>query len=95
MEIGATVIPNQENDEEDLTRCNPSYLSLPAVRLGKGIWLARWTLNEAERKIVAETGDVYIRMHAVDNDELVMPHRLFVEQPDIPKLRAALDSRDI
>lgn len=88
MEVAATVIPNEDNNEEDLSRCNPSYLPLPAIRLGKGVWLARWTLNSADRQLVAQTGDIYIRMHAVDGDELIMPHRLFVGRPDLNKLRA-------
>ncbi len=87
MNIGETVIPNEDNEEEDLTRCNPNFLPLPAVRLSKGIWLARWTLNEAERKIVAETGDIYIRMTATNGDELISPHKLFVETPNIRQLK--------
>lgn len=83
MEVANTVIPNEDNDEEDLSRCSPNHGSLPAIRLGNGVWLARWTLNEAEKKMVAETGDIYIRMHALDGDELVMPHRLFAEKPNI------------
>lgn len=88
MEIGDPVVPNEDNEEEDLNRCNPSFLPLPSIRLGKGVWLSRWTLNNEERKIVAETGDIYIRMDAVDGDELVMPHRLFVGKPNIQQLKA-------
>jgi hypothetical protein len=87
MEIGDTVIPNEDNEEEDLSRCSPFYLPLPAIRLGRGQWLARWTLNSSERKIVAETGDIYILLGATDGDELVSGHRLFVEKPNIQQLK--------
>jgi hypothetical protein len=88
MKIAETVIPGESNGEEDLTRGNEKYLPLPAIRLGKGVWLSRWTLSEEERRIVAETGDIYMRMHAVDGDELVMPHRLFVEKPSVEQLKS-------
>lgn len=87
MKIATQVIPNEDNDEEDLSRCSPHYEPLPAIRLGKGVWLARWTLSAAERQIVAQGGDIYIRMHAIDGDELIMPHSLFVSPPNVQKLR--------
>jgi hypothetical protein len=87
MKVAETVIPGESNGEEDLNRGNENYLPLPAVRVGKGVWVSRYTLSEEERRIVAETGDIYMRMHAVDGDEEVMPHRLFVEKPSIEQLK--------
>ena len=94
MKIADTVIPHEDNEEEDLTRCNPAFGELPAVRISKGVWLARWTLDENEKRIVAETGDIYINMQAVDGDELIMPHRLFVERPNLQRLRESLWKND-
>lgn len=72
--------------------CGKGELRRRRQRL-KVIWLARRTLIAAERRIVAETGDIYIRMHAVDEDELIMPHRFFVERPNVAQLRAYYASR--
>jgi hypothetical protein len=87
MKAAETVIPGESNGEEDLSRGNEKYLPLPAVRVGKDVWVSRYILNEEERRIIAETGNIYMRMHALDGDELVMPHHLFVEEPNIEELK--------
>jgi len=87
MEIAETVIPGEENNEEDLSRCDPNYLPCPAIRLAKGHWLMRWTLNAAEREMVLRTGDIYLYMGATDRDELISAHKLFVGRPDLEQLK--------
>jgi hypothetical protein len=93
MEIADRVIPGEDNGEEDLSRCDPSYLPCPALRLSTGHWLMRWKLSPAELAIVSKTGDIYLYLGATDGDELISAHRLFVERPDLPALKASLDSR--
>ena len=93
MEIADTVIPGEDNDEEDLSRCDPNYLPCPAIRLANGHWLLRWTLTLAERQTVSQTGDIYLYMSATDRDELISAHRLFVERPDLAKWKAYYESK--
>lgn len=93
MEIAKTVIPGQDNDEEDLSRCDPNYLPCPAVRLADGHWLMRWTLSPVERELVSRTGDIYLYLAATDGDELISAHSLFVEPPNLPKWKAHYESK--
>lgn len=85
MKPVSPIIQGENHQEEDLNRGNSQWSPLPAIQLKKGVWLARWELNEEEKRTVAETGSIYVRMFAVDGDELIMPHALFVEKPVINK----------
>lgn len=85
MEIASPVVPNEEHEERIIAKDQPQYLPLPVIELGKGVMLARWTLNEAERRIVAETGNIFMLMWTFNTP--VMPHRLFVERPNIALLK--------
>jgi hypothetical protein len=85
MEIASPVIPGEVHEERIIAKDQPQYLPLPVIELGKGVMVARWTLSEVERRIVAETGDVYIMMWTFNTP--VMPHRLQVEKPNIQQLK--------
>ncbi|HEX8289811.1 MAG TPA: hypothetical protein VF556_17650 [Pyrinomonadaceae bacterium] len=85
MEIASPVIPGEDHEERIIAKDQPQYLPLPVIELGGGVMIARWTLNEEERRVVAETGNIYMIMLTFNNP--VMPHTLFVEKPNIAKLK--------
>lgn len=87
MKIAERVIQNQNNNEENINRGSRDWSPLPAIRLGNGVWVARYTLSEEEREIVNSTGNIYIEMIAVDGDKSITPLKLFVREPDIEKYK--------
>ncbi len=54
------VIPNQEADETVYAKDQPEYIPLPSVKTPDGVVLTRWSLNEQERREVAEQGYLYL-----------------------------------
>ena len=85
MKIASPVVPNEEHEERIIAKDQPQYLPLPVIEIGNGVMIARWTLSEEEKRIVMQTGDIYIRMHTFNNP--VMPHSLFVEKPNIERMK--------
>ncbi len=90
MKIASPVIPDEEHEERIIAKDQPQYLPLPVIELGKGIMLARWTLSEEEKRIVVETGNIYITMWTFNNP--VMPYRLQVEKPNIEQLKVTFNA---
>lgn len=87
MKIAERVIPNENNNEENLNHGSKDWAPLPAIRLGNGVWVARYTLNDEEKQAVAASGNIYIEMIAVDGDKAITPLKLFVKQPNIEKYK--------
>ena len=75
------VIPGQEKNEIMVAENQPEYMNLPVVSLGGGLIMSRWKLDERERELIAETGEIFVLMHTFGQP--VTPLQIQVEQPDI------------
>ncbi len=81
MQPVSPVIPNQKHDEIIVAENQDEYLNLPSIRLADQSILTRWKLTDEEKKIVAETGDVYLIMQTFGKP--VTPVMMQVEKPQI------------
>ena len=72
---GARVIIVAENQ--------PEYLPLPVLRLPNGEVLSRWVLSDDERKLIAETGEMYLTVCTFNHPDGLQPVMLTVERPCI------------
>lgn len=54
------VLPGSNLPEINVAENQPEYMTLPVVDLGGGNIVSRWIMDEAERKIVEQTGELYI-----------------------------------
>lgn len=86
MKPVSPIIPGDSHEPYNLSGDNPKYAPLPAIQISKGVWLARWEFSDEEISAVNETKSIYVRMHALDGDELVMAHHIFVEKPTITEV---------
>lgn len=75
------VIPNEMHDEIIVAEHQDEYQDLPSIRLVDQSILTRWKLTDEERRIVAETGDIYLIMQTFGNP--VTPVMIQVEKPSI------------
>ncbi len=80
MKPVSPVIPDENLNEIIIAENQPEYQNLPALQCGDGVILTRWKLTDEERRIVAETGDVYLYMHTFGQP--VTPVLLQVEKPE-------------
>lgn len=92
MKAVSPVIPGRESEEIDLSAGTdgkiptlpdgrPAFMPLPALRLGKRRFLTRYELSEEERRVVAETGTIYMAMTTFEDkidDTITMPHKLSI-----------------
>lgn len=81
MQPVSPVIPDKNFNEIVVAEHQDEYQNLPAIPLEGGMILTRWKLDEAERRRVAETGDIYVSMMTFGNP--VTPLLLTVEPPHI------------
>lgn len=75
------VIPNADAPEIVIAENQPEYQNLPSIPLEGGIILCRWKMTEEEKRIVSETGDVYL--YQWTGGKFVTPMLLQVEVPVI------------
>ncbi len=54
------VIPGESINEINIAENQPEYQTLPVIPLSNGCILSRWEMDEAERKIVSVTGELFI-----------------------------------
>lgn len=81
MKPVSPVIPNENHKEVIIAEHQDEYQNLPSIRLDDGSILTRWVLTDEEKKIVSETGDVYLLMQTFGQP--VTPVLLFVEKPSL------------
>jgi len=74
------VIPNENHPEVIVAEHQDEYQNLPSIPLKDGI-LTRWELTEEERKLVAETGNIWLEMLTFGRP--VTPIMMYAEQPQI------------
>ena len=75
------VIPNETHDEIIVAEHQDEYHNLPSIRLADQSILTRWKLTDEEKKIVAETGDIYLIMQTFGKP--VTPVMMLAEKPTI------------
>lgn len=61
MEPTSPVLPASAACEVVYAKDQPEYSALPTFRTDKSV-LSRWTLSEAERRYIADGGDLFICM---------------------------------
>lgn len=61
MEPTSPVLPISSECEVTYAADQPEYIALPTFRTEKSV-LSRWTLTDAERRYLAEGGDLFICM---------------------------------
>lgn len=88
MQAISPVIPNEDFPEIVIAENQPEYIPIPSIRLDGGVFLARFSLTDAERKQVAETGDIYVFLHT--GGKPVFPFRM---QTETPELQVAVPAR--
>ena len=81
MKPVSPVIPNETHDEIIVAENQDEYQNLPCIPLTGGVILTRWKLSDEEKKIVAETGDIYLYLWTFGKP--VAPVLLQVEKPEI------------
>lgn len=81
MKPTSPVIPNETHSEIIVAEHQDEYQNLPSIRLADESILTRWKLTEEEKKIVGETGNIYLIMKTFGKP--VMPVMIQVEQPKI------------
>jgi len=82
MKPVSPVIPNGNFIEINVAENQDEYQTLPSIPLPEGNILCRWHMTDEERKIVAETGDIYLIQKT--GGEFVTPMILQVEIPEVP-----------
>lgn len=60
MKPCSPVIPGEDFEELIIAKDQPEYMPLPVIPFQSGIILSRWEMDEAERKAVAVSGEIYV-----------------------------------
>lgn len=81
MQAISPVIPNETFPEIIIAEHQPEYIPIPSIRLDGGVFLARLSLTDSERKQVAETGDIYVFLHT--GGKPVFPFHIQTETPEL------------
>jgi hypothetical protein len=74
------VVPTANVDEVVYAKDQPEYQPLPCIRATDGAILTRWSLNEQERRQVAEQGYVYLTVMTFNQP--LQPLLMTVDPPD-------------
>lgn len=78
------VIPSSANDEVVYAKDQPEYQPLPCIKTPDGAVLTRWSLNEQERRQVAEQGYVYLTVMTFNQP--LQPLLMTVDPPEALEL---------
>jgi len=82
MKPVSPVIPNEDHKEVIVAEHQDEYQNLPSIYLDNGnAILTRWELTEEERKLIFETGNIWL--HMMTFGKPVTPVMMYAQQPRI------------